>query len=114
MLRSRVGQDKSVGQMDISSKVKNSRWVSNLAVGVLCEADGRLVLLEEATDREAEARVADTLILVAVGALEREKDHLVYQVWRPCVLMRSVPPFDENDTAACFVDCTETRETESG
>lgn len=66
MLRSRVGQDKSVGQMDISSKVKNSRWVSNLGVGVLCEADGRLVLLEEVTDREAEARVADTLILVAV------------------------------------------------
>jgi hypothetical protein len=40
MLRSRVGRDKSVGQMDISSKVKNSRWVSNLAVGVLCEVDG--------------------------------------------------------------------------
>ena len=39
MLRSRVGQDKSVGQMDISSKVKNLRWVSSLGVGVLCEVD---------------------------------------------------------------------------
>lgn len=65
MLRSRVGRDKSVGQMDISSKVKNSRWVSNLAVGILCEVDGRndLVLLEEVAEREAEARVADTLVL---------------------------------------------------
>ena len=37
-----------------------------MSVSVLCEVDGRnddLVLLEEVADREAEARVADTLIL---------------------------------------------------
>jgi hypothetical protein len=51
--------------MDIFLKVKNSRWVLNLVVGIVRAVDGRnddLVLLEEVAERE-EARVADTLIL---------------------------------------------------
>ncbi len=45
--------------MDISLKVKNSRWVSKLDVGVrkTLTIPDYLVLLEENADREAEARV---------------------------------------------------------
>ena len=76
MLRSRVARDKWVGQMGISSKVKNLRWVSNLGVGVLCDVDGRnnLVLLEEVADGEAETRVVDTpFCRGGGGALDTEK-----------------------------------------
>jgi len=47
--------------MDISLKVKNSRWVSKLDVGVrmTLTIPDYLVLLEENADREAEARVVD-------------------------------------------------------
>lgn len=109
MLRSQVGRDKSAGQMDISSKVKNSRWVSNLGVGVLCDVDGRndnLVLLEEVADWEAEARVADTLILpwaVSVPWTGREGESVAGCIaFGDLVLIRSTA-FDENDTAR-FVD----------
>lgn len=69
MLRFPAARDKWVGQMGISLKVKNLRWVSNLGVGVLCDVDGRndLVLLEEVAVGEAETRVVDTPS--AVGAV---------------------------------------------
>jgi hypothetical protein len=95
--------------MDISSKVKNSRWVSNLVFGVLCEVDGRhddLVLLEEVADREAEARVADTLVLLwrwwCLGQGEKVAEGIAFG---DLLLMGSVLPcdYDENDTAR-FVD----------
>jgi hypothetical protein len=63
MLQSRAGRDKSVGQMDIFLKVKNWRWVSKFAVSVMFEVDDDPVLLEEVADREAEARVDDTILL---------------------------------------------------
>ena len=61
MLRSRAGRDRLAGRMDISLKVKNSRWVSNLDVGVVHRSELMMsdypVLLEEVADGEAEARV---------------------------------------------------------
>ena len=75
----------------------------------MCEVDGRnddLVLLEEITVREAEARVADTLILRWrwwwLGQGETVAGDIAFG---DLVLMRSVLPCDddENDTAR-FVD----------
>lgn len=81
----------------------------NLVIGVLCEVDGRndyLVLLEEAAEREAEARVADTHC-GGGGASGREKMLPGGIAFGDLVLMRSVLPCDddENDTdPACSVD----------
>lgn len=83
----------------------------DLAVGVLCEVDGRnddLVLFEEVAEREAEARVADTHFLPwqwwCLGQGEKVAGGIAFE---ELVLMHSVLPCDddENDTGpACFVD----------
>lgn len=113
MLRSRVGRDKSAGQMDTSSKVKNLRWVSNLGVGVSCEVDGRnddLVLLEEAAVREAEARIVIHLFCRGGGgALDRDRRLPGVVGFGDLVLMGSVLPCDddENDILSVLLICTE-------
>jgi hypothetical protein len=66
-----------------------------------------LVLLEEIAVREAEARVADTLILPwrwwCLGQGEEVAERIAFG---DLVLMCSVLPCDndENDISACFVD----------
>jgi hypothetical protein len=92
--------------MDISSKVKNLRWVSNLGVGVLCEVDGTnddLVLLEEVAVREAEARVADAPILPwrwwCLGQGEKVAEGTAFG---DLVLMDSVLPCDDDENDICL------------